>query len=437
MSEIVKQFLKVQNFNNWTDDKKNEVNENGQIVFVPGATRSDVVDVNAIYANGDVFGDGALSNKTVLTQGFKVEGGPLSDLLKDKGITEIEEGTNLQDLLKSLFCVELWPQRITVTRPAVTVTNVAPKITGVKGSGLYEVGTTLDITVALQTMAVSNTAARISGFEYGLSYNNTKYESARERVQNNTIVYDNGFYAGKYSYSINASGSMNDDKTFTSTSNANLNVENGSQSFTVFTYLGSNNTVTAVSAYCKGLNYSNIGITSTYELSNLGSTGHDAGRYSYSIDPVSDVNVSRDETPKTTTVSWSGAYPIYFEGTKYTYTGNANDIPSSDPVIGTFTKCDVLKRDGEMLDIYVKFPNQAASGGWKIVIPKVYANDTTITAKAYNSLSSKYEAVKTFVKTETQRECTCGTNGNTKYQGFIYSCTGTDGANGLKLTIKL
>ena len=103
MAEIVKQFLKVQNFNNWTDNKKNEVNEKGQIVFVPGATRSDVVDVNAIYANGDVFGDGALSNKTVLTQGFKVEGGPLSDLLKDKGITEIEEGTNLQDLLKSLF----------------------------------------------------------------------------------------------------------------------------------------------------------------------------------------------------------------------------------------------------------------------------------------------------------------------------------------------
>lgn len=432
MSEIVKQFLKVQNFNNWTDDKKNEVNENGQIVFVPGATRSDVVDVNAIYANGDVFGDGALSNKTVLTQGFKVEGGPLSDLLKDKGITEIEEGTNLQDLLKSLFCVELWPQRITVTRPAVTVTNVAPTITGVSGSGLYEVGTKLNITVALQTMAVSNTAARISGFEYGLSYFGTKYESAKERVQNNTIVYDNGFYAGKYSYSINASGSMKDDESFTSTSNTNLNVENGSRSFTVDTFLGSNNNVTAVSTYCKGLTYSNIGITSTYELSNLGSTGNDAGRYSYSIDPVSDVNISRDETPKTTSVSWSGAYPIYFEGTKY-----SGKIPSTDPVIGTFTKCDVLKRDGETLDIYVKFPDQSSSGGWKVVIPEVYSSDTTITAKAYNALSGKYEAVKTFVKTETKRECTCGTDGNTKYQGFIYSCTGTDGANGLQLTIKL
>ena len=432
MSEIVKQFLKVQNFDNWTDDKKNEVNENGQIVFVPGATRSDVVDVNAIYANGDVFGDGALSNKTVLTQGFKVEGGPLSDLLKDKGITEIEEGTNLQDLLKSLFCVELWPQKITVTQPRVTVTNVAPKITGVNSSGLYEVGTKLNITVALQTMTVSNTAAKISGFEYGLSYNNTKYENARERVQNNTIVYSDDHYYGKYSYSTDASGSMKTDENFESTSNTNLNVENGSRSFTVDTFLGSNNRVTAVSSYCKGLTYSNTGIVYTYELSNLGSIGNDAGRNSYSINAVTNVSVSRDETPKTTSVSWSGVYPIYFEGTKY-----SGNIPSADPAIGTFTKCDVLKKDGETLTIYVKFPNQSKSGGWKIVIPEVYASDTTITAKAYNALSSKYEADKTFVKTETKRECTCGTSGNTKYQGFIYSCTGTDGANGLQLTIKL
>ena len=434
MSEIVKQFLKVQNFNNWTDDKKNEVNENGQIVFVPGATRTDnVVDVNAIYANGAVFGDGALSNKTVLTQGFKVEGGPLSDLLKDKGITEIEEGTNLQDLLKSLFCVELWPKKITVTQPTVTITNVAPKITGVSGSTLYEVGTTLNITVALQTMTVSNTAARISGFEYGLSYDGAKYESARQRVQNNTIVYpDGGNYAGKYSYSINASGSMSIDSNFSSTPNANLNVENGSESFIVFTYLGSNNRVTAVSSYCRDLTYSNAGIAYTYELSNLGSIGNDAGRNSYSINAVTNVTLSRDETPKTTSVSWSGVYPIYFEGTKY-----SGKIPSADPVIGTFTKCDVLKRDGETLDIYVKFPNQAKSSGWKIVIPEVYANDTTITALAYNSLSGNYEAKKTFVKTETKRECTCGTDGNTKYKGVIYLCTGTDGANGLKLTIKL
>lgn len=432
MAEIVKQFLKVQNFNNWTDGKKNEVNEKGQIVFVPGATRSDVVDVNAIYANGDVFGDGALSNKTVLTQGFKVEGGPLSDLLKDKGITEIEEGTNLQDLLKSLFCVELWPQKITVTQPRVTVTNVAPTITGVNGSGLYEVGTNLDITVALQTMAVSNTAAKISGFEYGLSYNNTKYESARERVKDNTIIYSDGHYSGKYSYSTDASGSMKTDENFASTSNTNLNVENGSRTFIVDTFLGSNNRVTAVSSYCKGLTYSNAGIAYTYELSNLGSIGNDAGRNSYSINAVTNVNVSRDETPKTTSVSWSGAYPIYFEGTKY-----SGNIPSADPVIGTFTKCDELKKDGETLTIYVKFPDQSSSGGWKVVIPEVYASDTTITAKAYNALSGKYEAVKTFVKTETKRECTCGTGGNTKYQGFIYSCTGTDGANGLQLTIKL
>lgn len=432
MAEIVKQFLKVQNFDNWTDNKKNEVNENGQIVFVPGATRLDVVDVNAIYANGDVFGDGALSNKTVLTQGFKVEGGPLSDLLKDKGITKIEKGTNLQDLLKSLFCVELWPKKITVTQPRVTVTNVEPKITGVNGSTLYEVGTKLNITVALQTMAVSNTAARISGFEYGLSYDGNKYESAKERVQNNAIQYSDDHYAGEYTYSTDASGSMTNRTYLVSTSNTYLNVENGSESFTVFTYLGSNNRVNAVSSYCKGLSYSNDGIAYTYELSNLGSIGHDAGRNSYSINAVTNVNVSKDSTPKTTSVSWTGVYPIYFEGTKY-----SGNIPSADPVIGTFTKCDVLKRDGETLDIYVKFPNQSKSGGWKIVIPAVYTSNTTITALAYNSLSTKYEAEKTFVKTEEQRECTCGTNGNTKYQGVIYLCTGTDGANGLKLTIKL
>jgi len=428
--EIIKQFLTVQNFDNWTDTKKSEVSEKGQIVFVPGEKRSDkVVDVNAIYADGNTFGDGALSNKTVLTESITVAGGPLSDLLIDKGITELESGTNLQELLKTLFCVELWSKNVSVTNPKVTVSNVAPKITGVSSTTLYEVGTVLDITIALQQMGVSNTAAKISGFEYGSYYGNSKHKDVNERVQTNEIVYENAPYYGSFSYSSDSSGSMSSAVNFQSIATNGLAVSGGTQTVKATTYLGSINKVTAASSQSKSLTYTNDGISKTHDLNNLG----DISKNSYSVNAVNDYNVGRDETAKTTTITWTGVYPIYFEGTKYSGT-----IPSDNVAIGEYKKCDVLKKDGETLKIYVKFPDQSAAEGWRIVIPQVYSNNgTTITALAFNPLSNKYEASKTFEKTNETKTCTCGTGGSAEYNGVIYLCKGFDGANGVELSIKL
>ena len=436
MAEIVKQFLTVQNFDNWTDEKKDDVNNKGQIVFVPGETRSDKVDVNAIYAHGNTFGDGALSNKTVLTEGFRVEGGPLSELLKDKGITEITEGTNLQDLLKSLFCVTLWSKNIIVTNPKVTVTNVAPKITGVTNNSLYEVGTKLSVEVALQPMKVNNTPAKISGFEYGLSYGGVKYEDATERIKNNDIIYTaDSPYVGTYSYCVGPTDgpnyNMSNTVTFQSMPDDQLQVTNGTRLVEVTTYLGSNK-FTAISTYSKGLTYSNSGISNTYDLSNLG----DIGDYSYNINKLDQYTVNRDETDKETTVNWTGVYPILFNGTKYT-DSNSDGVEIDTTSVAA---SDTLIKSNELFvgskSLFVKFPKQDANS-WKIAIPEYYSG-TTISAKAFDGLVTKqYSIDVTFSKTDKTGIASCGTDGVTQYYYRIWEATGTSGANGVQLTINL
>ena len=425
---IINQFLEVQNASNWTETKQNEVDANGQIVFVPG-------DVNAIYAKGKNYGDGALSSKTLLTEEITIEGGPLaSDAVKNAfegGV--IPAGTDLQELLKALLCVEIWSKTISTQKPKVTVTNVAPSITGVTNNGLYEVGTNLSITVELQQTSVGNTSAKISGFEYGMSYNNAEYKGSQysKREVANTIKYEEDHYAGRYSYSIAANGTMTSEAPFTSVADTKLAVNGGRQTFTVTTYVGDKNKVTAISAYSKGASYYNAGISNTYDMSNLGAVSETA----YSIAQVGTANsyyaVAKDRTEKTNTVSWVGVYPLYFEGTIY-----SGAIPATDPAVGTFNKCTTLKKDGQTLEIYVKFPDQSSAGTWKIAVPQQYSSNTTITAKAYNGLSGKYEAVKTFTKNGT-KTFKCGTGDVAQYTCDLFTCGGTDGANGLYLKIVL
>ena len=430
---IINQFLEVQTASNWTETKQKEVDANGQIVFVPG-------DVNAIYAKGKNYGDGALSSKTLLTEEITIEGGPLaSDAVKgafEGGV--IPAGTDLQELLKALLCVEIWSKTISKQNPRVTVANVAPKITGITNNGIYEVGTNINITVALQQTSVSNTSAKISGFEYGMSYNDKEYKgsSYSKREVSNIIKYDNDHYAGRCSYSIAANGTMSSETLWSSTSDANLAVNGGSKSFTVTTYVGDKNKLTGISAYSKGLSYYNAGISNTYDMSNLGGVSETA----YSISSVGTASsyyeVTKDRTEKSASVTWVGAYPIYFNGTKYTDSNSdgveidATSVAASD----TFIKSNELFVGSKSL--FVKFPKQDANS-WKIAIPEHYSA-ATISAKAFDGLvSKKYSIGITFSKTSKKGVASCGTGGAIQYSYYIWEATGTSGANGVQLTINL
>ena len=113
-----------------------------------------------------------------VTATIPVVGGPLSSVLNAAGITEIKENTNLQSLLVSLFCKEVWPENLKSTPGtlsaisginAVTITTDSPSV--------VEPG--VDLTFTVQQGAVkgyTSTPASVTGFEYGYSLDNDNYK---------------------------------------------------------------------------------------------------------------------------------------------------------------------------------------------------------------------------------------------------------------------
>lgn len=114
MSEI-KQFVNVQNIENWNDAAKESVKNNGQIAFVPKIESTDETEgnqVSCLFANGETFGDGAWTNKTVLKEGFKVMGVTVGNL---KDGDTIDGGLTIEDILKRILMKTI---DVTATKPS-------------------------------------------------------------------------------------------------------------------------------------------------------------------------------------------------------------------------------------------------------------------------------------------------------------------------------
>lgn len=108
------------------------------------------------------------TDSTVTTNSIPVAGGPLAELLNNAGITEIEEGTDMQSLLMKLFCQEIYPST-SFTPGSMTVSMSKPSVS-FSHSGTQEVGTkiTLNPITSTGSKAVI-TSAKVSGFDYGYS----------------------------------------------------------------------------------------------------------------------------------------------------------------------------------------------------------------------------------------------------------------------------
>lgn len=418
---IINQFLEVQNASNWTETKQNEVNANGQIVFVPG-------DVNAIYAKGKNYGDGALSSKTLLTEDITVEGGPLSDLLKNKGITSIDAGTDLQSLLKSLFCVELWSTGITQFTGRLTLSQTAATISGMK-SGFIEVGTQYTTNVTGNVVTVNRYPSYVSGFDYSYIYKGetkTKVTNGKYTLSTSDVTYT---FTGMPKVNMSLTSYNTDTKAIGSVSYSDKPIS-VAHSLVAYAAPGTN-TLTVTTKYNECQSYSIPAITGVYDCSNLGAKGSTEYKTA-KVDHQTLISIG----DKTETKTFTGAYPIYFNGTKYNDDNadgteiDTTNVAASDAMI----KSNVLFSGSK--DLYVKFPKQDANS-WKIAIPAYYSNPT-ITGKAFDGLvTKKYSIDVTFSKTSTTGEASCGTNNNVKYTYYIWESTGTSGANGVKLTFNL
>ena len=123
----------------------NSINNNGQIAFIDDTNNfARSGRVSYIYAQEQSFGDGALSEKTVLTSNIMVDGGPLANdavinkLMKkygsnNYGVVTVTSGTNIQQLLSYLFTATKYPTHnetnksrnpsFSIAAPSITVKN--------------------------------------------------------------------------------------------------------------------------------------------------------------------------------------------------------------------------------------------------------------------------------------------------------------------------
>ena len=392
--------------------KTDLVNSEDQIAFIAQNTDEGK---NILYTQGEYFGDSALANKVTTKADIQVAGGPLADSIKEVYPNGIPAGTTLQDILTNLCCKELFPTvstkngTVTVNKGTITFNNVP--------SGFVEVGTksTVKATPTATSYSVSNST--ISGLTYGYELDGVK--STNTSISSTPIVE----LEGTQSFSLTSSSFVDaDGNDISDTVNGNdLNsISNG-----VITKFGENKvsaTLTNKMAY-----YVVDDITGVYPYSNLGNKGET----SYTVTYIDSFVNSPGNT--TSSKSWTGAYPIYFNGVEYT-DSNADGAEIASTSVATdiaLTKCKTLNTS---ITKYIKFPNQAASNGWKIAIPDAYPN-SVITANAFNPISAKYNAVKTFTKGSTTGSGTCGEN--TTFTYTLYECKGTDGENGLHVTITL
>lgn len=429
MSEIVKQFLKVQNFNNWTDDKKNEVNENGQIVFVPGATRSDVVDVNAIYANGDVFGDGALSEKVITTSDIMVDGGPLATTdIKEKFPNGIPAGTNLEALLMSLFCKILYP---TADRSNISVSasfNLPPVTIITKNmnsapinEGTYEVGTIINTdNITDKNYTVSLPTRKVTGMKYGFTIGEVNYDSTS---------YEKSW--------VDNTSNVNYSKTADFTGWATKPSVDNAFSAYAFVMAPGNNIITINNTATGSFNATVEAIPDLQMYTNAGTQPDvDEDNKSGLVSGYnSNTTVTKTELSNRAFKKFVGAYPVLLNGLLYSdNNGDGSEISTATtPTSDTLVKHSSVWTGSKTF--YAKFAKQDEIS-WKIAIPDYYTN-ASITSYAFDGLvSKKYDIKCTFTKTDRTISYTCGNVGD-NYSCHIWECTGTSGANGVKLIIDL
>lgn len=402
--------------------KTDLVNSEDQIAFIAQNTDEGK---NILYTQGEYFGDSALANKVTTKADIQVAGGPLADSIKEVYPNGIPAGTTLQDILVNLCCKEIFPDlnekdsygklkyiksgSVTINKGTITFNSVP--------SGFVEVGTESTVTATPTETTYSATDSTISGLTNGYELDGVKSENTS--VSYTPIVE----LIGTQSFSLTSSSFVDaDGNDISDTVNGNaLN----SISNAVKTKFGENSVSASLSN--KMAYYVVDDITGVYPYSNLGNKGET----SYSVAYIDSFVNSPGNT--TSTKKWTGAYPIYFNGVEYS-DSNADGAEIATTSVASdiaLTKCKTLNTS---ITKYIKFPNQAASKGWKIAIPDAYPN-STITAKAFNATSAKYNAVKTFTKGSTTGSGTCGKN--TTFSYTLYECKGTDGENGLYVTITL
>ena len=169
----------------------NSINNNGQIAFIDDTNNfARSGRVSYIYAQEQSFGDGALSEKTVLTSNIMVDGGPLANdavinkLMKkygsnNYGVVTVTSGTNIQQLLSYLFTATKYPTHnesykernpsFSINAPSITLKNSNTTVT--KDMLIeYKTLLTLSTISPIDHYNFNGTTREVTNMIYGFTY---------------------------------------------------------------------------------------------------------------------------------------------------------------------------------------------------------------------------------------------------------------------------
>lgn len=224
---------------------------------------ADVHNPESWKKSGSEGGSGPSTADSITTDVIQVNGGPLSSILNNAGIYTID-ASNVQEVLSSLFCSNLWPQNIISTPGTFTVKSGIGAITiSTSSSDPVEVGSEIKFNIKQSAVNGYNTTnATVAGLEYGYSKSNDDIKDGD--TTSFTEQWTVNKIASEYKLTMNGGSSQS---TLTGAS-----PQNGS--YTIIADIGSN-TCSVTSEGSEEYSGSIKEIPVYYGVSNLGKTSED------------------------------------------------------------------------------------------------------------------------------------------------------------------
>lgn len=354
-----------------------------------GKVSIKISDVENNYLNMDDSGlsvTGMESDVITTAEDIIVAGGPLSNLLTSAGIKTITKGTDLQSLLFSLFCKELWPTNISSTAglfsaksgvESFSITTTSPS--------LVEPGTIIYFSATQGSVnGYSTTNPSVSGLTYGYSTSNdnTKEGSTSSFSKSWSVT------PGESSYSLTLSGGESPEKK-TGTSPQTIS------NYPIIAKIGTN-TCSASASGSVTYNGSVAEIPVYYGVSNIGNTSESYKSILLSEQTKSVTSSGTSSASKSVT----GVYPCYHNVSS----GSLLDDTTTKLALQTtttFTIQNIPSEESFGKNFMFDFPANASISNLTITpIPtkyKVYSNiNGTAIGSSFNNDHGAWSSSMTF-----------------------------------------
>ena len=368
------------------------------------------------------------TDRTYTTEEITVMGGPLAKLLTDVGINKINAGTDIQTLLMTLLCKEIYPynttndswymadeaalgnqKKVSYSTPNFTNSVAAPTINSFT-TGTVEAGTEFTYSVTCSATTTTNTASTISNLTWG--YSATDDDKADSTATSITKNWTSGINNDVYTLKTTVSGF----NSITVADKTGTNASRPSYSQKVQVADGSNKITFSLS----GCSYSATVVEnpSVYMVSNLGKT--DANIKTSSI-ATKTVNCA---TPTNSTSKTVTGARFSFAGAKQSTTGitNAMELTSAN--------IRALSSKGTSTSFSITFPDNTSHVYIALPPGKTLTKVEDVGAFGTDIVASFKANTKTNISVE-------GANGYTAkaYTVYIYAPDALLGSNTYNVTI--